>query len=303
MGDADENQNRRADERHPGSGGHGGERAKGKERDNTASLAERLQASGKMALNAVATTGTMPDVVPEQKASAGPSTSQRPPTMLVEASSSHRTAGVGEPLRLNRLGHGSSEAFDSFINESPRPGPSPSLQQASPHSTDGIPHTSFAEQEATDGAAVLWLLSRPDDPVDALPAEDDDGLDPNEAARLREALFGAGNAVSPNPCWDDMLSLVPDFISSPSAASSADARLHMGTADAAVAKTTWLQQWSTVLSSYTDEVWGDLGPLAAEARRDVDRQMLGKQPVGTESSETKALRRLRLILAHVRGRI
>ncbi|KAM4059325.1 hypothetical protein HRG_007817 [Hirsutella rhossiliensis] len=297
MGDPEDTQDGQPAEPHPASTGNGVDKAKGKDQANKASVAERLQASGKMAFNAVAGASTIPDAVPGQKAPAGPSTSSRLPTMLGEASSSQLTARVGEPLRLNQNGQGSSEAFNSFINEQPRQDTISSLRHGSQN------HTSFTEQEATDGAAVVRLLSLPDDPVDELPIEDGDCLSPDEAARLREALFGVGNADSSKPRWDDMLSLVPDSISHPSAASSAAARLHVGTADPVVAQSIWLQQWSDVLSSYTDEVWGDLGPLAAEAKHDVERQMQGKQPVGLESSETKALRRLRLILAHVHRRI
>lgn len=287
------------------SNDHGMEKANGKEQDNKASVAERLKASGRMAFSAMAGTSSMPEATPGQKETAGLSPPSRLPTMHGEASASQHGARVDEPLRLNQHGQGSSKAFESFINEQPRQDPLSPSKQAWRNSPAEAPHTSYAEQEATDGAAVVQLLSFPDDAADALRIEDGNGLSPNEAARLREALFGAGNAVSPRLCWDDMLSLVPDFISDPSATSSADALLQLGTADPTVARSIWLQQWSDVLSSYTDEVWGDLGPLAAEAKRDVDRQRLGKQPVPgkSESGETKAFRRLRLILAHVRGRI
>ncbi|POR35389.1 Uncharacterized protein TPAR_04390 [Tolypocladium paradoxum] len=295
----------RAHGRHSGSNNGGEGKDKAKARDNDPSIVDRLQASGKLALNAMAgsNTDTMPGALPGQKAAAS---SSRPPTMLGEASSSvssqRAATRMGESLRAATHTDDLYEAFDSFINGPPNHDglfAEARLRNQAPRGPPG----SVAEQEASDGAAVVQLLSLPDDAADAMPpAEGDDSLSPSEAARLREALFGGPSAGSRAVAWDQLLNFNPDFVTRPDAISSAHAQLHTGAADASVAQSIWVQQWSDVLSAYTDEVWGDLGPLASEAKREVD-QLAGEEPakLSHESSATRALGRLRLILAHVRG--
>ncbi|PHH79445.1 hypothetical protein CDD80_4789 [Ophiocordyceps camponoti-rufipedis] len=106
-----------------------------------------------------------------------------------------------------------------------------------------------------------------------------------EASRLREALF-----TTPTP-WSQLLDFNPDFAS----LSREHLRLHFGTADVAAARNIWLQQWSDVLESYTEHVWGHLGPLAADARREVQLQL-----AQDDDDDGPALRRLRMVLAHLR---
>jgi len=58
----------------------------------------------------------------------------------------------------------------------------------------------------------------------------------------------------------------------------------------------WRAQWASVLTRYTDEVWGNLLPLVVDARAEV------KAAVESEGSEEPvALRRLRAVLGHLRG--
>lgn len=292
--------------RDDGGSNNGGEgKDKGKARDNDPSIVDRLQASGKLALNAMtgSNTDTLPSALPGQKATAS---SSRPPAMLGEASSSAPSQRVatrmGESLRAGPHTDSSSEDFNSFINGPPNHGglfAEGQRQNQAPRR----PHSSVAEQEASDGAAVVQLLSLPDDPADVMPLEEEeDSLSPTEAGRLREALFGGGSTGSRAIAWDQLLNFNPDFVTRPDAMSSADAQLHTGTADVSVAQSIWLQQWSDVLSAYTDEVWGDLGPLASEARREIG-YLAGEESATLDrrGSETRALGRLRLILAHVRG--
>ncbi|KND90411.1 hypothetical protein TOPH_04966 [Tolypocladium ophioglossoides CBS 100239] len=310
-GGHDSAQGRRGEDKRPirdngGSNNGGKGKDKGEARDNDPPVVDRLLASGKLALNALtgSNTDALPGALPGQKATAS---SSQPPTILREASASASSQGaatrMGESLRAATHTDNSSEAFDSFINRPPSHDglfAEGRLQSQPPRGT----HRSVAEQEASDGAAVVQLLSLPDDPADAMPLEDDDddSLSPAEAGRLREALFGGGSASSRAIAWDQVLNFNPDFVTRPGAISSAGAQLHTGTMDVSVAQSIWLQQWSDVLSAYTDKVWGDLGPLASEARREIN-QLAGEEPavLGQESSGTKALGRLRLILAHVRG--
>ncbi|PNY29298.1 Uncharacterized protein TCAP_00795 [Tolypocladium capitatum] len=309
-GDHDRAQGRQGEDGRPirdnGSSNNGGEgKDKGKAQGNDPSIVGRLQASGKLVLNALnrSNNDTMPGALPGQKTTAS---SSRPSKILGEASSSalsqRAATRMGESIRAATYTDNSSEAFGSFINGPPnhddlfaerRPQTQPPREA----------HRSVAEQEASDGAAVVQLLSLPDDAADATPLEDeDDRLSLSEAVRLREELFGGSSASSREIAWDRLLNFNPDFVTGPDAMSSADAQLHTGTTDVSVAQSIWLQQWSDVLSAYTDEVWGDLGPLASEARREIN-QLAGEEPatLGQGSSETRALGRLRLILAHVRG--
>ncbi|PFH58941.1 hypothetical protein XA68_13030 [Ophiocordyceps unilateralis] len=259
----------------------GQETVKGK---GKAVLTDRLQASGRAAFNAMTGTSSitaMPHIIPRHKtATAGPSSQTSP-----EEASWQRAVRAG-PAESFRTGQQqSSEAFDSFVQG--RAQDTNCGRGSGGEETWGEPTpASFADQEAADGIAVAALLSLPDDAADAFSVADD-SLSPNEAARLSEALFG-GDATGGS--WDKLLDFTPDFVSLPDAA-----QLQLGTADEAVARRIWLQQWSDVLSSYTREVWGDLGPLAAEARHEVEQHM------SEGPRESRALHRLRLVLAHLRG--
>lgn len=153
---------------------------------------------------------------------------------------------------------------------------------------------SVAEAEAMDGSAVINLLSLPDDEDVMSPQEGD--ISPETIANLRSALFDHPSSGQRLP-WDSLLNFTPHFVSLDT--SPADAKLHLGTADENVVRSTWIHQWDDVLSAYTDEVWGDLAALASEARREIKEvEEGGLEGMGAEKS---ALGRLRMILAHVRG--
>lgn len=187
------------------------------------------------------------------------------------------------------------QAFEELVSS----GPTLIAEQHRPWPTKS---SSVAEQELRDGAAVVQLLDGPSDELDAVvfsPDDrlDDDGLTPQAAANLREALFSpTGNQSQQR--WDSLLNFTPDFVNDPGA--SLDAQLLLGTADPVEARSIWLHQWGDVLSAYTDHVWGDLEPLAAQARKEVE-QLTSKDQVSDQAPESKALDRLRQILAHVRG--
>ncbi|RCI08910.1 hypothetical protein L249_4921 [Ophiocordyceps polyrhachis-furcata BCC 54312] len=256
------------------------ETSKGK---GKAIFAERLQASGKAAFKAVTGTSTMPDIVPEQKtATAGPSNST---THLEEASSRRAVqTGPAEPFRMTRPS--SDTAFSSFIET-----PAQDSRPAQPSSS------AIADQEAADGSAVTHLLSLPDEEIDEYDTAEEQ-IPPHEAARLRQALFAN---IHGHTTWNQLLDFTPDSLTplpdEPPSAHAAS-RLHLvGTGDAATARSIWLHQWSDVFDSYTRDVWGDLGHLAADAKAEVERSISGAEM----NRETKALQRLRLVLAHLRG--
>ncbi|KAG6110139.1 hypothetical protein E4U13_005532 [Claviceps humidiphila] len=148
-------------------------------------------------------------------------------------------------------------------------------------------------QRSLDGIDVVELLSQPEG-CEAPPRLEYDELNPVEAARLHEALFGT---EIPRPIWDQLLDFNADFFVRPET-SSEECKAHMGTPDVKEAHSIWLQQWSDVLSSYTSEVWGDLGSLAKDAEREIEKS---EQDNVASNAGLRALERLRLVLAHVRG--
>ncbi|KAG5952412.1 hypothetical protein E4U58_000793 [Claviceps cyperi] len=150
------------------------------------------------------------------------------------------------------------------------------------------------KQRSLDGVDVVELLSRPER-CEPPPRLEYDELKPVEAARLHEALFGS---EIPRPIWDQLLDFNADFFVRPEI-SSEECKAHMGTPNVKEAGSIWLQQWSDVLLSYTNEVWGDLGSLAKDdAEREIEKS---EQDNVASNAGLRALERLRLVLAHVRG--
>lgn len=282
-----------------GSGASNAGKGKGKDKDVTesSSITDRLQASGKMALNAVTSSSQdWSGQMSGSKAAPGSSRIRERSAAYTGETSSYKphSSGPGDSIRRAQENTATPQAFDQFVNSEPtllgeqsRPLPPPS--------------SAVAEQQLRDGAEVLQLLDGPSDELDMevfAPDEtvDDDGLTPQAAANLRDALFSpTGNQSQQR--WDSLLNFTPDFVNDPGAAF--DAQLLLGTSDPVEARSIWLHQWGDVLSAYTDHVWGDLEPLAAQARKEVEEA--SKDQASDQTPETKALDRLRQILAHVRG--
>ncbi|KFH41113.1 hypothetical protein ACRE_081770 [Hapsidospora chrysogenum ATCC 11550] len=280
---------------------------KGKGKEEGPSNFDRLQASANMAKDAfVGTTGgVLPGTLLSSSSSsgkataAGPGASRDPASVLQQTSmvrpSQPNTSSRGADLFRNPPpASSSSREFDEFLSgrepQLPRdpaggaPAPAPHFEQT------------IRDFEATDGAAVVDLLSQPPQLEDMLADDDqDEQLTPAAAAKLREALFSSpGNRIA----WDDLLNFTPGFVARPGDGAQ-EARAQLGTEDPDGAREIWLRQWRDVLSAYTDEVWGDLGPLAAEAKRELE----SSGPSGGVERADGALGRLRMILAHVRGSV
>lgn len=132
-------------------------------------------------------------------------------------------------------------------------------------------------QEMHDGEEVAALLADPD----SLQFTDsvDFGSVPAQLPRLRAALQGDEGMSSST--WDHLLNFWP----------VADENLESS-------KSAWLGQWKDVLTRYNEEVWGELGTDARQAKEEVDAELQRDQ--GGER-ELQSLRRLRQILAHLRG--
>lgn len=117
---------------------------------------------------------------------------------------------------------------------------------------------------------------------------------------LRRELFREGGPAGTS--WDSVLNFVPEFISNRGMGNSDEYQQlaqHLGLSNPAEARDIWFSQWDDVLSSYTDEVWGDLSPLVMAARQEL--KGISTNPEGTTSDGLNALRRLQQILAHVRS--
>jgi hypothetical protein len=201
------------------------------------------------------------------------------------------------------LSQQASADYDGFLQEGSALPPLPSSAEFGTHADrasrpiHGQSGTAIQEQEARDGAEVLDLLASPDI-IDLTEDPDvDPDLSPEDVDMLRRALF-EGPSQRGTTNWDSLLNLAPGFLLSEDPEAT---RQHLGVSDNAEGIKLWLEQWRDVLDQYTDEVWGDLGPLAHDARREVDQAEKEQQPIAGQQGNLKALGRLRQILAHVRG--
>jgi hypothetical protein len=161
---------------------------------------------------------------------------------------------------------------------------------------------SVAEQEPNDGADVVALLAGNGN-LDEAFAHIDEPASHDDLAALRKALFGDGtDDTAPPVAWDNVLNFIPGYLQSATATTAGaddELSLHLGTGNSDEAWQAWVGQWSRVLTSYQDEVWGDLGALVEEARREVQRIETAKPD--EKPAEPTALLRLRAILGHLRG--
>ncbi|KAI0839005.1 hypothetical protein F5Y06DRAFT_37336 [Hypoxylon sp. FL0890] len=149
---------------------------------------------------------------------------------------------------------------------------------------------------ATDGMDVVSLLDSGYDEVE----DAEFFLTDDERVALRHRLFENGEASRRNPQrveqWENILNFFPDIKTNSNGIQEyADL---LGTSDLEEARSIWINQWQRVLSSYTDEVWGDLTPLVDEAREELTSLSRSRE---ASPAKPKALRRLQQILHHVRG--
>ncbi|KAI1407475.1 hypothetical protein F5Y13DRAFT_174712 [Hypoxylon sp. FL1857] len=148
---------------------------------------------------------------------------------------------------------------------------------------------------ADDGMDVVdFLDSRYGEVEDTAVSLTDD-----ERVALRYRLFENGATskhFSQRNQWEDILNFFPDM--KPDSNGIQEYADLLGTSDLEEARSIWINQWQSVLSSYTDEVWGDLSPLVNAARGEL-ASLSGSREASP--SKPKALRRLQQILHHVRG--
>lgn len=160
--------------------------------------------------------------------------------------------------------------------------------------------SSVEEQQRRDGEAVVSLLAAGDEVIFPDEAEDD-VMSPEERNNLRRALFGdtpSAAAVSPDQ-WDNVLNFIPAYLRSNDLRSREEGLALTGAQDRDAEWSNWVEQWSDVLTRYTNEVWGDLGALVEQARSELEQ--LESAKLDDAPPETKAIRRLQAILGHLRG--
>ncbi|KAK6958109.1 hypothetical protein Daesc_000902 [Daldinia eschscholtzii] len=149
--------------------------------------------------------------------------------------------------------------------------------------------------DPTDGMDVVELLDSGYGEIE----ETDLALTDTEQATIHHHLFGddesGGRPLRKR--WDDALNFFPG-LGSNSGGIHEYANL-LGTSDMEEARSIWVSQWQGVLSSYTDEVWGELRPLVNQAREELTS--LSEPYEEALPSKLKAVRRLQQLLRHIRG--
>jgi len=151
-----------------------------------------------------------------------------------------------------------------------------------------VPERSVAQQESRDGGEVLAILSSPRElDQEFEPPQDDQeydwGLSKEQLIQLRAMTKEIFPLPEPHVgmAADHPLNLKPNFKGEP-----VEAREH------------WREQWESVLTRYTDEVWGGLLPLAKQAREEIEGMGEGE----AVKEKPMALRRLEAILGHLQQR-
>ncbi|RGP72801.1 hypothetical protein FSPOR_2548 [Fusarium sporotrichioides] len=293
---------------------------KGKQvkREEQNPIVDRLQASGRLVLDAFGSGPELSGQQPARKADPGGSNSNsigKISSSTGEASSHRLRSSIQtESLRSNTNPDSgpSVQAFNDFVNADSTLDIGIGNVNSNEEAREQIyrlkaisSSKDVIEQEKLDGAAVVSLLDGHSDELDAVlvgahdPIAEDNGdsLTPEAAGKLREALF-SNTPASSGSGLDNLLNFNPGFLNQPGPEAELERQLYLGTRDTDQARSSWLQQWGNVLAGYTDHVWGDLEPLIAEARKEVEESK-ARGPGAV--SETKALDRLRQVLAHVRG--
>jgi len=169
------------------------------------------------------------------------------------------------------------------------------------------------EQQQHDGDAVLSILSNPSATTNELEAlsVDDEALNWDLTDQQISWLRTVVDELFPPPdehismSTKHPLNLIPHIVSTTSDpvpfidTTLEDLYMYFGQdVPRDAARQVWMEQWEGVLTRYTDEVWGNLLPLVVEAREEIKTIKEGYH--GATIGQSKALRRLRLVLDHVR---
>ncbi len=252
------------------------------------------------------------ELLPSGKAgisAATPSKNYRATTDTPISQSNGAAAASGGSFRSSRAPEKNTSrepGFSTFLDHTGRLEPAEndigSSQRLDPQEPQLHHHRQISAEAANmmeDGLEVVGLLDS--DYVELVDKDLQMTLLVGEQATLRRALFQDDGQWKRKPvgdCHEDNLNFFPDFLLN-SAGTGRDMSDHLGITDPDNARVVWVRHWKDVLSSYTDEVWGNLSPLVGKAHEEL--RALSESPGDISSSEAGALRRLQQILAHVRG--
>lgn len=175
--------------------------------------------------------------------------------------------------------------------------------------------TTINHDEYDDGAAVRELLSFPGSTTnyeeDLMISDSTKGtasslFSPNYTPQEQEIVQKIKSALPPPPQHksidqDHPLNLRPEFAADPHTEHALRELVEVlqSEQERAILNDTTVQKefladWEDVLTSYTDQVWGDMLPIVKEAR-----SQLQEVKTGMNRLDNKAVARLRMILGHV----
>lgn len=253
---------------------------KGKQKETLSVAAAHLEASKKLVVNAITTSRGMPNLVPESKPSGGLSHFGSSSYLSGESSSykGHQQTSF-EPNRRT-ANECQNDSFDAFTEHNIK-----ALV------TGGKNESSFIDQEASDGLAVLDLLSQQEDESHGLAfnLEHAPGEDLLWNAPLEEIPSGQEEKAK-----EERLDFSPNFITSPDDSQQAEA--YLGSGDIRETSNTWFGYWHDVFTAYNARVWGN-SPLETSSTTPEQQGDDSHEP----TTITRALSRLKLIFHHLKG--
>ncbi|KAL6810655.1 hypothetical protein GGI42DRAFT_349641 [Trichoderma sp. SZMC 28013] len=255
--------------------------SKGKQKAGLGLAASQLGASTKMVVNAITTFREMPALASELKSSAGSSSMGSLSSIAGEYSSYKPLQNTLLDQSQETAHEGQDDLFETFTKSSTDALVNDGYQV-------GFSGSSFADQEASDGLAVLELLSQPtNESIETTLSQEHDFQIPDENESWSEAV--AGTLID----QDDKLDFTPDFITNPEL--SSQAAPYLGTTNIEETSSTWLGYWSGVFTAYNARVWGNSHSTPTSETSDREQ--------GSRESTTinRALDRLKLIFHHLRG--
>lgn len=257
---------------------YGGNKGKQKE-----TLAAHLEASRKLVVNAITTSREMPNLVSESKSSDGLGHLGSSSYLSGESSSYRGNQQTSFDPNRKTANERQNDSFDAFTEYN--------TEALVIDSRNG---SSFIEQEALDGSAVIGLLSQQGDESHDLAFN----LEYDSHAPGEDLLWNAPlDEIPSDPEGKEkekQLDFTPDFITRPEISQQAEP--YLGTGDTQETSNTWLGYWHDVFTAYNARVWGN-SPLETASRT--------PEQQGDDSSEpatiTRALSRLKLIFHHLKG--
>ncbi|KAH0498699.1 hypothetical protein TgHK011_005938 [Trichoderma gracile] len=250
---------------------------KGKEKAWPESVASRLEASTKLVVNAITSSREMPALASESKSYSGSAGLSSLSGIAGEpsSSSSHQQTPF-EPGRMAAQ-ECHNDLFDSFTEN-----------HTDALAVEGyyISDSSFANQEASDGLAVVDLLCQSGAESPSAMSGQAHGLGASED---NDPWLEAAIETADGP--QDQLDFTPDFLSRPEL--SEQAASYLGTGDIQETRRTWFGYWSEVFATYNARVWGNAHPTSSGS--DLQQDHGSSEP----TTINRALSRLKQILHHL----